>query len=89
MWWPEQMVAERRQQERAEIMRVLNDAYAKMESQRRIEEELAWAQHDAQQGAVSGLTDRRGNDADKRDARRAGSLFRAKAGAVEATDAKW
>lgn len=46
MWWPAEMVRDRQEAERAEIMRRLNDAYAKLEARRCIEEELAWAEHE-------------------------------------------
>lgn len=50
MWWPSEMVRDRRETERAEMIRRLNDAYAKLEAQRRIEEELAWAEHERNGG---------------------------------------
>jgi hypothetical protein len=50
MWWPSEMVQDRRETEHAEMIRRLNDAYAKLEAQRRAEEEAAWAEHERNGG---------------------------------------
>jgi len=54
-YWPAEMVADRREMDRAEIMRRLDEAYAKIEAEQRlrrqIEEETAWAWHEARKGA--------------------------------------
>lgn len=54
MWYPAEMVANRRETDRAEIMRRLDEAYAKIEAEQRlrrqIEEETAWAEYEARKG---------------------------------------
>ena len=53
-WRPAEMVANRRETDRAEIMRRLDEAYAKIEAEQRlrrqIEEETAWAEYEARKG---------------------------------------
>jgi hypothetical protein len=44
------MVADRKEIERLEIQRKLDQAFAAIEAQRRLEEEIAWAQHDMTRG---------------------------------------
>lgn len=50
MYAPMEMVRDRLEAERAEIIQRIDDAYARLEAQRRIEEEPAWAEHERNGG---------------------------------------
>ena len=56
-WWPSEMVADRREMERLEMQRKLDQAFAAIEAQRRIEEEIAWAEHEMKRGNHGASTD--------------------------------